>query len=122
MSIYAFLCSRVNRFEVYLWLFLDTFGRPVNGRREKRGDSATSDQGTGDEATLPRTEERPAKKKNIIRRSRSTTRSGQSSTPNVPTEVHKKQLFSGRKSGGHTGWGRVFFLECVWWMNCVIFH
>lgn len=77
----------------------DTFGRPVNGRRDKRGDSATSDQGTGDEATLPRTDERPGKKKIIIRRSRSTTRGDKSSTPNVPTEVHKKQLFSGRKSG-----------------------
>ena len=79
-------------------LFADTFGRPLIGRREKRGDSNTSDQGTGDEATLPRTDERPVKKKSGIRRSRSTQRS-QANTPNVSTEVHKKQLFSGRKSG-----------------------
>ena len=79
-------------------LFADTFGRPIIGRREKRGDSNTSDQGTGDEATLPRTEERPVKKKSSIRRSRSTQRSSQANTPNVPTVVHKKQLFSGRKS------------------------
>ena len=82
-----------------LWLyFSDTFGRPTTGRREQRNYSATSDQGTGDEATLPRTEERPVKKKSGIRRSRSTTRNNQSSTPNVPTQPNKKQLFSGRKS------------------------
>ena len=78
--------------------FADTVGRPATGRREQRGYSATSDQGTGDELTLPRTEERPAKKKSGIRRSRSTTRN-QTSTPNVPTEVHKKQLFPRGRSG-----------------------
>ena len=83
-------------------LNLDTFGRPGTGRREQRGYSATSDQGTGDEATLPRTEERPAKKKSGIRRSRSTTRN-QSTTPNVPTEVHKKQLFPRGRSGNERG-------------------
>lgn len=83
-------------------LNLDTFGRPVAGRREQRGYSATSDQGTGDEATLPRTEERPAKKKSGIRRSRSTTRN-QSTTPNVPAEVHKKQLFPRGRSGKERG-------------------
>lgn len=84
--------------DVVIW-FPDAFGRSVSGRRERRGDSNTSDQGTGDEATLPRTEERVVKKKSGIRRSKSTQRSGQTSTPNVPTEVHKKQLFSGRRSG-----------------------
>ena len=87
-----------------LWLqFSDTFGRPVSGRREQRNYSATSDQGTGDEATLPRTEERPAKKKSGIRRSRSTTRGNQSSTPNVPTQPNKQQLFPGRKSSEKRG-------------------
>ena len=96
-----------------LWLqFSDTFGRPVTGRREQRNYSATSDQGTGDEATLPRTEERPAKKKSGIRRSRSTTRSNQSSTPNVPTQPNKKQLFPGRKSGEKRSGGERRGVEC----------
>ena len=88
--------------EHQLW-FTDTYGRPVLGpRRDKRGDSNTSDQGTGDEATLPRTEElRPVKKKYVIRRSRSTQRSP-ANTPKVPTEIHKKQLFSGRKSSKYS--------------------
>lgn len=76
----------------------DTFGRPVTGRGNKRGDCNTSDQGTGDEATLPRVEERQEKKKKHgIRRSRSTQRTGHVTTPNVPTEVHKKQLFPGKR-------------------------
>ena len=81
--------------------FLDAFGRPVTGRKSKRGDGNTSDQGTGDEATLPRTEERQEKKKKKsgIQRSRSTQRSCLVSTPNVSFEVHKKQLFSGRRLG-----------------------
>ena len=81
--------------------FLDAFGRPVTGRKSRRGDGNTSDQGTGDEATLPRTEERQEKKKKKsgIQRSRSTQRSGLVSTPNVSFEAHKKQLFSGKRSG-----------------------
>ena len=81
-------------------MFSDTFGRPVTGRGNKRGDCNTSDQGTGDEATLPRVEERQEKKKKHgIRRSRSTQRTGHVTTPNVPTEVHKKQLFPGKRLG-----------------------
>ena len=90
--------------------FLDAFGRPVTGRKTKRGDGNTSDQGTGDEATLPRTDERQEKKKKKsgVQRSRSTQRSGQVSTPNVSSEVHKKQLFSGRRSGERREIGKLF--------------
>ena len=50
---------------------------------------------------LPQTEERQEKKKKKsgVQRSRSTQRSGLVSTPNVSFEVHKKQLFSGRRTG-----------------------
>ncbi|KAK2568305.1 Rho GTPase-activating protein 5 [Acropora cervicornis] len=86
----------------------DAFGRPVTGRRGKRGEGNTSDQGTGDEATLPRTEERQEKKKKKsgVQRSRSTQRSGLVSTPNVSFDVRKKQLFSGRRSEERRGIGK----------------
>ena len=88
--------------------FLDAFGRAVTGRRGNRGEGNTSDQGTGDEATLSRTEERQEKKKKKsgVQRSRSTQRSGLVSTPNVSFDVRKKQLFSGRRSDERRGIGK----------------
>ena len=47
------LRREIENFLTFLsFCFLDAFGRPVTGRKSRRGDGNTSDHGTGDEATL----------------------------------------------------------------------